>query len=322
MTNFVPDPDLVTRFSGELDRLVAADCKLGIAISGGPDSLGLLLLAMAARPGRVEAATVDHAFRPESRAEAEMVAGVCGQFGIPHAILTAEWARKPESALQERARIERYRLLGLWAKERGVSALLTAHHADDQAETLVMRLNRGSGVRGLAGMRAVRRLDGIDLVRPLLSWRRFELERICAAAGIEPVRDPSNENESFERVRVRKALAGADWLDIEGIVRSAANVADAELALEWAADAEWGWAVRESRDEIVYRPTEAPAEIQRRLVIRAVCALATEGDSQLRGPELDRLLEALEAGRTVTMRGVLCSGGDAWRFTKAPARRS
>jgi len=251
-----------------------------------------------------------------------MVAGFCERLGIPHSILIAEWEQKPESALQERARIERYRLLGLWAKERGISALLTAHHADDQAETLVMRLNRGSGVRGLAGMRAVRRLDGIDLVRPLLSWRRFELERICAAAEIEPVRDPSNENESFERVRVRKALADADWLDTHAIVRSAANLADAELALEWAADAEWGWAVRESCGEIVYRPTEAPAEIQRRLVIRAVCALATEGDSQLRGPELDRLLEALEAGRTVTMRGVLCSGGDAWRFTKAPARRS
>jgi len=322
MTNFVPAPDLVARFSGELDRLVAAECKLGIAVSGGPDSLALLLLAAAARPGRVEAATVDHALRAESRAEAEMVAGVCGQLGTPHASLTAEWAHKPESALQERARIERYRLLGLWAKEHGISALLTAHHADDQAETMVMRLNRGSGVRGLAGMRAVRRLDGIDLVRPLLSWRRSELERICWAAGLQPVRDPSNENERFERVRVRKALAGADWLDVESIVRSAANLADAELALEWAADAEWGWAVRESCGEIVYRPTEAPAEIQRRLVIRAVCALATEGDSQLRGPEIDRLLEALEAGRTATMRGVLCSGGDSWRFTKAPARRS
>jgi len=160
MTKFAPDPDLIARFAGELDRLVAADLKLGIAVSGGPDSLALLLLAAAARPERLEAATVDHALRPESRAEAEMVAGVCGQLSIPHAILTAEWEQKPESALQERARIERYRLLGLWAKERGISALLTAHHADDQAETLVMRLNRGSGVRGLAGMRAVRRLGG------------------------------------------------------------------------------------------------------------------------------------------------------------------
>lgn len=322
MTNFIPDPDLVGRFSAELDRLVSADSKLGIAVSGGPDSLALLLLAAATRPGQVEAATVDHALRSESRTEAEMVAGLCERLGIPHAILTAEWAQKPESALQERARIERYRLLGLWAKQRGISVLLTAHHADDQAETFVMRLNRGSGVRGLAGMRAVRRMDDIDLVRPLLSWPRSELERICANAGVQPVRDPSNENESFERVRVRKALAQADWLDTEGIVRSAANLADAELALEWAADAEWSWAVRESREEIVYRPTEAPAEIQRRLVARAVCTLATEGDAELRGPEVDRLIEALQDGRTVTIRGVLCSGGEEWRFTRAPARRS
>jgi tRNA(Ile)-lysidine synthase len=281
-----------------------------------------LLLAAAARPGRAEAATVDHALRPESRAEAEMVASLCARLGIPHAILTAEWAEKPESALQERARIERYRLLGLWAKERGISALLTAHHADDQAETMVMRLNRGSGVRGLAGMRAVRRLGEIDLVRPLLSWRRSELERICADAGVQPVCDPSNENESFERVRVRKALAEADWLDTEGIVRSAANLADAELALEWAADAEWGWTVSERPEKIVYRDIEAPMEIRRRIAARAVRQLATEGEAELRGAEIGRLLDALEAGRTVTIRGVLCSGGDAWHFTKAPARRS
>jgi len=322
MTKLVPDPDLVARFSAELDGLVADDARLGIAVSGGPDSLALLLLAAAARRGLVETATVDHALRPESRAEAEMVAGICEQLGTAHAILTAQWERKPESGLQERARIERYRLLRLWAIERGISALLTAHHADDQAETLVMRLNRGSGVRGLAGMRPVRRLGDIDLVRPLLSWGHLELEHICEQAGIEPIRDPSNQNESFERVRVRQGLAAADWLETDGIIRSAANLADAEAALDWAADAEWGWAVRESREEIVYRSTEAPMEIQRRLVERAVCALATEGQAELRGAELDRLVAALQAGRTVTLRGVLCSGGDAWRFTKAPARRS
>jgi tRNA(Ile)-lysidine synthase len=322
MTNFSPDPALLVRFSGELDSLVAADLKLGIAVSGGPDSVALLLLTAAARPGKIEAATVDHVLRPESRAEAEMVANICKQFGIPHAILTAEWEQKPESALQERARTERYRLLGLWAKERGISALLTAHHADDQVETLVMRLNRGSGVRGLAGMRAARRLGDIHLVRPLLSWRRSELECICQAAGIQSVCDPSNENESFERVRVRKALADADWLDTDSIVRSAANLAEAEEAIEWAVDAEWRRSVEESNGEIHYRTNDAPTEIKRRIAGRAIVRLATEGEAELRGPEIDRLREALRAGRTVTIRGVLCSGGEAWRFTKAPARRS
>ena len=322
MTNCIPAPNLVARFSSELDKLVAADSKLGIAVSGGPDSLALLLLAVAARPGQVEAASVDHALRAESRAEAEMVANACEQLGVPHAILTAEWERRPETALPERARIERYRLLGRWAKERGLTALLTAHHADDQAETLVMRLNRGSGVRGLAGIRPMRRLGEIDLVRPLLSWRRSELERICEDAGLQPARDPSNENDSFERVRVRKALAEADWLDTEAIVQSAANLADAEQAIEWVADAEWKRSVQEGNSEIHYRAGDAPAEIRRRIAARAIAKLATEGEAELRGPEIDRLLEALESGRTVTIRGVLCSRGDMWRFKKAPARRS
>jgi tRNA(Ile)-lysidine synthase len=284
--------------------------------------VALLVLAATARPAQVEAATVDHALRPESRAEAEMVAEVCGDLGVPHTILTAEWKHKPQTGLQEKARIERYRLLEQWAKERGISVLLTAHHADDQAETMLMRLNRGSGVRGLAGMRAVRRLGDIDLIRPLLSWRRFELERMCAEAGVQPARDPSNENESFERVRVRKALAAADWLDTEGIVRSTCNLADAELALEWAADREWKRSVEERGNTIIYSVGDAPVEMARRIVSRAIASLTTEGEPELRGSEIGRLLGALEAGRTVTIRGVLCSGADEWRFTKAPARRS
>jgi len=322
MTNFIPAPSLVARFSSELEKLVAADSKLGIAVSGGPDSLASGRRSVPVITAQVEAASVDHALRTESRAEAEMVASVCEQLGIPHAILTAEWERKPETSLQERARVERYRLLGLWAKERGLSALLTAHHADDQAETLVMRLNRGSGVRGLAGMRAIRQLGDIDLVRPLLSWRRADLQEICDAAGLQPTRDPSNENDSFERVRVRKALAEADWLDTDGIVRSAANLADAEQAIEWGADAEWQRSVQVRGGEIRYRAGDAPAEIRRRIAARAIAKFATEGEAELRGPEIDRLLGALKAGRTVTIRGVLCSGGDMWRFKNAPARRS
>ena len=92
-------------------------------MSGGPDSLALLLLAAEARPGEVEAASVDHALRPESRAEADMVAKLCERLGVPHTILTAEWDEKPESAIQERARMMRYRLLGQWANERGIKAL-------------------------------------------------------------------------------------------------------------------------------------------------------------------------------------------------------
>src|SRR5206468_9371626 len=139
--------------------------------------------------------------------EAEMVAEVCAGVGVPHAILTAIWGDKPATAIQERARQERYRLLGQWAKERELDIIATAHHLDDQAETLLMRLARGSGVRGLAGMRPRSVSPGahVRLLRPLLGWRRAELEDICAATGLTPVADPSNQDARFERVRVRRA---------------------------------------------------------------------------------------------------------------------
>src|SRR5690242_17255544 len=191
-----PDAALVDRFRDDLDALSAADDRIGIAVSGGPDSLALLLLAAAARPGQVEAATVDHGLRQESRAEAGFVASVCEQLGVPHAILTVHWDVPPASAFQERSREARYRLLARWITGRKLSALLTAHHADDQAETILMRLNRGSGLRGLAGMRGKAAIpsDNRPLLRPLLGWRRAELEEICAAAGLDPIDDPSNSD--------------------------------------------------------------------------------------------------------------------------------
>src|SRR5689334_14701970 len=145
----VPEPAHVERFSRDLNALIAPEERIGIAVSGGPDSLALLLLAAAARRGKVEAATVDHALRPESRGEAEDVAALCRGLGVPHSILTASWRKKPESAIQQRAREARYGLLGDWAKARNLRAILTGHHLDDQAETLIMRLMRGAGVRGL-----------------------------------------------------------------------------------------------------------------------------------------------------------------------------
>jgi tRNA(Ile)-lysidine synthase len=319
------DAETLDRFRRGLDGLVGPDTPIGIAVSGGTDSVALLLLAAQSRPLHVEAATVDHALRPESRAEAEMVASLCERVAIPHTILTASWGDKPATAIQERARAMRYRLLSKWAIERGLTALLTAHHLDDQAETLLMRLARGSGVRGLAGMRAVARVPGgkVALVRPLLGWRRSELEAVCAAAGVEPAQDPSNQDDRFERVRVRQALADSDWLNPRALAASAANLAQADAALSWATTREWKASVSIGDAGIVYRATDAPREIRRRIVRRAILALATEGaGADLRGRELDRVLNALATGGRATLRGVLCAGGTEWRFARAPARRS
>lgn len=316
------DSSILDRFRGDLDAVVSPQARLGVAVSGGPDSLALLLLAAAARPGQVEAATIDHGFRPEARSEAEMVAGVCDGLGVRHAILTARWSEVPETAIQERARHQRYSLLGYWAQERGLDALVTAHHAEDQAETLLMRLSRGSGVKGLAGMRPRSVSPGVHirLVRPLLFWRRAELEQVCVDAGLDSVADPSNEDGKFERVRVRKAMAALDWLDAGAVAQSAANLADADIALDWAAGAEWDENVHEKRGSVTYSPSDAPAELVRRVVVRAIRKLATEGDRDPRGPELSRLVATLTEGGTATLRGVLCQGGPEWRFTAAPAR--
>lgn len=314
------------RFRADLDALIAPGLRLGVAVSGGPDSLALLLLAVAARPGEVEAATVDHGLRPGSREEADEVADLCERLGVPHAILVVEWDVPPSAGIQEQAREMRYGALAEWMQAMALSNLATAHHLDDQAETLVMRLNRGSGVRGLSGMRPLASVPGwpaLNLLRPLLGWRRSELEAICREAGIQPIRDPSNADEKFERVRIRRALGQADWLDRDALARSAANLADADDAVEWAAALEWTRSAVFRDGEIAYRPSNAPSEILRRVVARAIEELGTEGvPDDLRGRELDRLLADLQSGRTSTLRGVRCQGGPEWRFTRAAPRSS
>ncbi len=126
--------------------------RFGIAVSGGPDSMALLDLAVQAWPGRVAAATLDHGLRAESAAEAAMVARWCAQRRVPHATLAPETA--VSGNIQDWARRQRYAQLEAWRAGAGLDWILTAHHADDQLETLLMRLNRGSGVGGLAGVRA------------------------------------------------------------------------------------------------------------------------------------------------------------------------
>src|SRR5580765_3765844 len=119
----------IARFRADLEALTGgAPERLGLAVSGGPDSLALLLLANAAYPGRVHAATVDHGLRPEGAAEAAFVAGICGELAIPHATLRAEM--RETSNIQAAARARRYALLGQWVAEIGAAFLATAHHLD------------------------------------------------------------------------------------------------------------------------------------------------------------------------------------------------
>jgi len=307
---------LIARFAGDLARLWPEGDRLGLAVSGGPDSLALLLLAEAVMPGKVEVATVDHGLRPESVSEAAMVAELCAAHGIPHRMLTVKVGA---GNVQDRARAARYGAMAEWMKERGLSALATAHHADDQAETLLMRLNRGSGVAGLAGVRPRTNLPGTNLVllRPLLGWRRAELAELVTAAGLDPALDPSNEDPRFDRVRIRQALKDADWLNVVGISASAAFLAEAEGVMQWTAQREWQERVEVGEGEIRYRPF-APPPIRLRVVMRAIAMLG----GNPRGSSAARLMSRLANGKDSNLAGVIARvDEDQWTFRREPARR-
>lgn len=274
------------------------------------------MLAKATIPERVEAATVDHGLRPESAHEAALVAELCASYSIPHEILTVKVAR---GNLQDKARAARYAALGKWMEQRGLSALATAHHADDQAETLLMRLNRGSGVAGLAGVRARGVVPGtkLTLLRPLLGWRRAELAQIVEAAGLEAAQDPSNEDPRFDRARLREALKEADWLDVEAVAQSASHLAEAEAALQWATQREWSEQVEVGEGEIGYRPS-APPLIRIRILARAIGMLGVEP----RISSVAKLMQRLLNGKDATLGGVVARvDKDCWTLRKEPPRR-
>ena len=246
-----------------------------------------------------------------------MVARVSGELGVPHAVLSVT---VDEGNIQAQAREARYAALAEWVAERGLCALATAHHADDQAETLLMRLNRGSGAAGLAGVRAKGQVPGTDLplLRPLLDWRRAELAGAVAAAGLTAAADPSNLDPRYDRVKMRAALADTEWLDINALAHSAANLADADTALDWAARREWAEQVAATGLGMTYRP-RAPKAIALRVLARIVTELGGEAP---RGSAVARLFDSLVARQPASIGNLVVRPmPEGWSFTRAPQRR-
>lgn len=328
-----PGTEWVERFRRDFDTLcvravggaLADDAPIALAVSGGPDSMAMLLLAAAAFPGQVLAATVDHGLRPEAAGEAAMVAAVCAGLGVPHETLSPA-APIAGSSVQKQAREARYDALVSWAERHGAYPLLTAHHADDQAETLLMRLNRASGVAGLSGIRPWRFERNCLLLRPLLGWRRARLRMIAEAAGVPWVDDPSNADPRHDRTEVRMYLAQQSLLDPAALAQSAAHLGEAEEALEaltrmFEADR---WSGRKG----LLRAADLPREVQRRLVRRAVAetraahGIGTPPFSD--ATNIEALLDTLEAGKSATQAGVLVTPArdGRWHFAPAPPRRA
>ena len=221
-----------------LDRL-APEGALGVAVSGGGDSVALLVLAAdwAAAHGRsLAAATVDHGLRPESAAEARAVADLCAGLGIEHTTLSAPDLRAEGGNLPAAARAARYQLLAEWARGRGLAAVLLGHTMDDLAETLLMRLARGSGIEGLSAMDARRTHLGMAWVRPLLEHRRPTLREYLGSRAIAWCEDPTNQDPAYDRVKARRALEALAPLgiDVESLATSARHIARQREVLERA----------------------------------------------------------------------------------------
>ena len=330
------DPELAQRFATTLQRLWPQEDRkgpLGLAVSGGPDSLALLLLAAATLRGEVAVMSVDHGLRAEAVGEVALVEQVCGALDIP---FKGAKVKVAAGNLQAKAREARYAALGAWGLEQGLGAIATAHHMDDAAETLLMRLARGSGLPGLAGVREwshVPEYPELPLIRPLLGFRKAELEETVTACGVAPVRDPSNEDASYDRVRVRQHMREHDWLDPEAIAASAQHLAEGWRALEWYAQTDWEEmvALEESSDGLPqYRYF---CNVPRAIQVETVCRIVSELGGRVTRSEAGRAADRLWRGDNASLGGVLgrCDiekvakvGVEmrVWRFAPEPPRRT
>jgi len=335
----VGDDELDALFRG-LDNLPG----FVIAVSGGPDSTALLLLAARwakrlkkKKPPRLLAVTIDHGLRREAAAEAAAVKRLARQLGVAHR--TLRWCgAKPLSGLQEAARIARYRLLAQEVARAGLAHVLTAHTLDDQAETVLFRLARGSGLGGLAGMAPVALIPGsggddrIFLLRPLLHLPKSRLIATLRAAGISYSDDPSNRDPRFTRARLRELMPALarEGLDAQGLARLAARMRRAEAALEFAVGAARAalapppWP---SRGPIVFERAgfaALPPEVALRLLGGAIAHTGDEGPVEL--GKLEALYEALRQApgrlRRTLAGAVVTLGDDRLAVERAPARRS
>ena len=300
---------------------------IGVAVSGGSDSLALLLMLREA--GReVVAVTVDHRLRAGSAAEAERVAGLCDSRGIGHTTLVWEAPHEPGN-LQARARQARRRLIVAWARDLGIRDIALGHTLDDQAETVLLRLARGSGVDGLAGMMASSTSQGLCWHRPFLGVRRAALRDWLTGLGVGWIDDPSNADLRFERVRIREAMPFLATLGLgpERLAATALSMARARAALEHETRALARTCLIDGgAGDLVLDPARldgVPEELRLRLLASALGWVSGE----VYRPRLARLqaalriLEAGEVGHGLTLHGcVLRARGGHVAIRREPSR--
>jgi len=303
----MPDDDQSPISVSEAKRLFAdwkAAPALVLAVSGGPDSIALMWLvarwrrAMTRGP-RLIAVTVDHGLRPEAAREARDVKRLAKELDLPHR--TLRWTgAKPKTGLPAAARAARYRLLAKAAQSSGATHILTAHTRDDQAETLLMRMLRGSGIAGLGAMARESGRDGVYLARPLLDVSKSQLIATLNKAKIGYADDPTNRDEAYTRPRLRALMPALaeEGGDSRNLARLAARLSRANAALEVLADGAERYLALRDRNDASRFGFDATAfaglaeEIRLRLLKRAIDRVGHEGPVEL--GKLEALLGALD----------------------------
>lgn len=302
-----------------------------VGVSGGPDSMALCRLlsdlTMDGTISQVHAVTVDHGLRAESAAEAQAVGQQIQHWpNIQHHILTRT-DPGATTRIQERARTDRHRLLQDFCRDHGAGALFLAHHADDQAETLLMRLSKGSGVDGLAGMRTITRSDhGVPVIRPCLGFAKERLIATCRHYAIAFIDDPSNHNPVFARGRLRRVAAelANEGLSSENLSLTAKRVAHAAESLKYFADRCWENIAFVGSERIELNLIEwrqLPFDMRLRLLRRAVEGFRGSQPYPVRTSALETLVDLLSSGMPArrTLAGCLIHSDPAQnRLTIAP----
>ncbi|WP_410217770.1 tRNA lysidine(34) synthetase TilS [Paracoccus sp. (in: a-proteobacteria)] len=315
-----PPFDAAAAVRAKLDRLAGDMPALGLAVSGGGDSVALMHIAAEWAQGRrLMVATVDHGLRPDSATEAQGVARAARALGLPHAVLL--WRRDTEKGnLMAKARDARLRLLAGWALRNNLSAVALGHTEDDLAETLVMRLARGSGVDGLSAMAEWRDAHDMRWLRPMLGTGRQALRDWLRLRHIGWIDDPTNDNANYDRARARQAIAALE-LDAAALARSARHIAEARDALTDYAALLMSDAQVDRGSLVLPRAVlrDAPSEIRRRILV-AACRWITGADYPPRRAAMMHAHDAVMAGARVTLDGAMISPvGGRLRITREAA---
>jgi tRNA(Ile)-lysidine synthase len=341
MVTAMPDDDSAPVSVQEAKDLFA-DWKalpaIVLAVSGGPDSVALMWLMARwrralARGPRLLAVTIDHGLRPEAAREARDVKRLARALGLDHR--TLRWTGdKPKNGVPATARAARYRLLGQAARAAGARHIFTAHTRDDQAETLLMRLLRGSGIAGLGAMAREAEREGAVLTRPFLNVPKSRLIATLNRAKIAYADDPTNRDPAFTRPRLRALLPqlATEGGDARALARLAVRLARANVAIDVLVDGAERYLVATGHLETTRAPAAKvidaagfaalPDEVRLRLLMRAINAFGHEGSAEL--GKVESLLAQLDRALSEQARGagpgsVRKSAGKALKQTLAGA---